>query len=127
MDKGYKNLLMVTYIKDTTKMVNLMVKENIFGMMEVHTKEVLSKGFVVVREHGENQTIQVLIRMKVNLLMKKSKDMVYLYGRMEANIWETLLTMLETDMERCIGAMELYIRDNGRMDNKFNRFLNNKI
>lgn len=127
MDKAYKNLLMVTYIKDTTKMVNLMVKENIFGMMEVHTKEVLSKGFVVVREHGENQTIQVLIRMKVNLLMKKSKDMVYLYGRMEANIWETLLTMLETDMERCIGAMELYIRDNGRMDNKFNRFLNNKI
>lgn len=127
MDKAYKNLLMVTYIKDTTKMVNLMVKENIFGMMEVHTKEVLSKGFVVVREHGENQTIQVLIRMKVNLLMKKSKDMVYLYGPMEANIWETLLTMLETDMERCIGAMELYIRDNGRMDNKFNRFLNNKI
>lgn len=108
-------------------MVNLMVKVNIFGMMEVHTKEILSKDFVVVKEHGENQTIQVLIRMKVNLLMKKSKDMVYLYGRMEVNIWETLLTMLETDMERCIGAMELYIRDNGRMDNKFNRFLNNKI
>ena len=86
MDRAFKNLQMVTCTKDTTRMVSLMVKENIFGMMVAHTKVILSKDFAVVREHGENQIILVLILIKVNLLIRKNKVMVCLYGRMEVNI-----------------------------------------
>jgi len=66
MVKAYKNLLMETYIKVIMKMENLMVKVSIFGMMEAHIKEILSKDYVVVREYGENQIIQVLIHIKEN-------------------------------------------------------------
>lgn len=90
MDKAYKNLQMVTNTKDTTKMVNLMGKENIFGMMVAFIRVNLSKDFVVVKEHGENQHILVLILIKVNLLIRKNKVMACLYGQMEVNIWGTL-------------------------------------
>lgn len=64
MVKEYKNLQMVTYTKVITKMVNLMARESIFGMMEVHIRVNLSKDFVLEKEHGENQITQVLIHMK---------------------------------------------------------------
>lgn len=64
MVKEYKNLQMVTYTKVITKMENLMVKESIFGTMEVHIRVNLSKDFVLGKVHGENQIIQVLIHMK---------------------------------------------------------------
>lgn len=64
MVKEYKNLQMETYTKVITKMENLMVKESIFGTMEVHIRVNLSKDFVLGKVHGENQIIQVLIHMK---------------------------------------------------------------
>lgn len=67
MGKAYKNLQMVTNTKDTTKMVNLMGKGNIFGMMEAFIRVNLSKDFDVVREHGEDPPILVLILIKANL------------------------------------------------------------
>lgn len=66
MEKEYKNLLTVIYIKDTIKMANLMVKEITFGTMEAHIRVILSKDYDVVKGYGENQTMQVLIHMKVN-------------------------------------------------------------
>jgi len=86
MDKEYKNLQMVICTKDTTRMVSLMGKENISGTMVALTKVTLCKDFVLVREHGENPTILVLILIRVNSLTKKNKVMECLYGQMEANI-----------------------------------------
>lgn len=90
MDKAYKNLQMATNTKDTTKMVNLMGKGNIFGMMVAFIRVNSSKDFVVEREHGENQPIQVRILTKVNSLIRKNKVVACLYGQMEVNIWGTL-------------------------------------
>jgi len=41
--------------------------------------------------------------MKENSLTKKNKVMEFLFGPMEANIWEILLMILDKGMVKCIG------------------------
>lgn len=44
MDRELKNSQTVTLTKDTTRRADLMVKDNTFGVTEVHTRANLSKG-----------------------------------------------------------------------------------
>ncbi len=50
--------------------------------------------------------------------------MVFLYGPMEANILEILLTILGKDMGRCTGIMEQFTKENGKMDVRCNKSQN---
>ncbi len=43
MERGYKNLQMEIFTRDTTKMGNLKAKVNTFGVIKAHTRENLSK------------------------------------------------------------------------------------
>jgi len=65
--------------------------------------------------------------MKENSLTKKNKDMEFLYGPMEANIWEILLMILDKGMVKCIGLMEIFIKDSGIKVYKYNKFYNQLI
>lgn len=76
------------------------------------------------REFGENPSNQTLTLIKANLQTKKNKVMVFLYGPMEANILEILLTILGKDMGRCIGVMELFTKENGKMEARCNKSKN---
>ncbi len=53
--------------------------------------------------------------------------MVSLYGLMEANISEILLMISDKDMVKCIGVMELFTKDNGKMDVRYNKSSNKII
>lgn len=90
MEKEFRNLQTETLIKEHIKMVNLMVMVNIFGVMEAHTKDNLKMDSEMVKEYGQNLMILIQIHMKDNLLIRKNKDMEFLFGRMVVNTWVIL-------------------------------------
>lgn len=57
------------------------------------------------------------IHMKGILLIRKSKDMESLYGKIVVNILVILLMIKDMAMGKCIGMMEIFIKDNGKMGN----------
>ena len=66
MAKGYKNLPMVTYIKDFMQTANQMAMGNITGQMEVILKGFLKMVYVVDRDYGRRVLVTV-INMKDNI------------------------------------------------------------
>jgi hypothetical protein len=90
MEKEFRNLQMEIPIKELMKMVNLTDMVNIFGMMGAHTKDNLRMDLEMVKEYGENLMMPIQIHMKDNLLMRKNRDMVFLFGQMEVNTWVIL-------------------------------------
>ena len=124
MVKEFKSLLTVILIEAHMKMVSLMVMANISGAMVVLTKGNLNRVSEMVREFGKNQLIPIRILMKENLLMRKSKVMEFLHGQTVVNTRGIFLTMSDKVTAKCIGAMEIYTRENGIMEFKFNKFHN---
>lgn len=72
-------------------------------------------GLVHVYKHN-------LIPIKGNLLIKKNKDMESLHGKIKVNILGIFIMIKDMDMGKCIGLMEMYIKVNGKMGNKFHRY-----
>jgi hypothetical protein len=58
----------------------------------------------------------LVINIKVNIIEIKNKVMVYLLGKVEMFTKEILIMIYEMDMVRCIGATEVTIKDNGKME-----------
>ena len=75
--------------------------------------------YVMVKVYGSGRHYRhYLILIRGSLLIRKSKDMEYLYGKMEVNILVILLMIRDMDMVKCIGLMGKYIKECGRMENK---------
>ena len=59
-----------------------------------------------------------MINMKEIIFMIKKKVMVYLHGNKVTSTKEIIIMILDRVMDRCIGLMEVIIKDNGDMDSK---------
>lgn len=66
MDMEYKNLLMEIYIRVNIVMVDLMVKVNIFGLMDHHMMEILQMEQDMVMDNG-NLPIKTVIYILVSM------------------------------------------------------------
>lgn len=56
---------------------------------------------------------ETVIDMKENIKKTKKKDMEHLFGKMVRFTREIFLTISEMAMDRCIGQMAGFIKDNG--------------
>jgi hypothetical protein len=63
-------------------------------------------------EYGK-KGLAIVINMRGSIKMIKSGDLVFSLGLLEICIKEIIMVMLETDMVKCIGQMEVIIKDNG--------------
>jgi hypothetical protein len=70
------------------------------------------------RECGRRMIVQTLINMKEDIRMIKNMDTENFNGVLEVNIRVIMLMIRKWDMERCIGKMEQFIEDFGKMENK---------
>ena len=64
-----------------------------------------------------------MILIKDLLLIKKRMDMEFLIGPMEVSIWEDIKMILDKVLEKCIGLMEIYIKENGRLANRLDKVI----
>ena len=64
--------------------------------------------------YGEKmKMIQIVIDLKVNFNRIRKMEQVHSHGKVGMYIMETILMMKEEGMERCIGSMGSYIKENG--------------
>ena len=64
------------------------------------------------KEFGKKVLVTV-INIKVNTQMIKNQDMVFLHGPLETFIKDTIKVIKDMDMDKCIGTMEVIIKENG--------------
>jgi len=57
--------------------------------------------------------VLIAILMKENTILIRSMAMVYFYGRLVMSTRVITRMMKEMDMVRCIGSMDLFIKENG--------------
>lgn len=93
MDMEYKNLRMVIIIKVNIKRENSMEKENIVGLMDHPTKEILYKDIDMGKEIGNLQG-KVVIYIREDIKTIKNVVMVAMCGQMVVFIKDTLKTIL---------------------------------
>lgn len=59
--------------------------------------------------------LEEMTNTRGNILMIKNGDLEFLLGLLETFIREIIMEMLEMDMVKCIGPMEVIIKENGLM------------
>lgn len=75
-----KSSKMEIFIGESTKMINLKVKVNIYGKIHLNTKENLGKGKEAEKVFGSHQIKQMLKFTKESIIMTKKKDMEFIDG-----------------------------------------------
>lgn len=98
-------------------MVNHQGMDNIIGKMVVISKVNFLTDYVMVQEYGK-RVQDIMINIKANMKMIKKMGMEYLHGLQEMYIKEIINQMLEMDMDKCIGVMEVIIKGNGEVEYK---------
>lgn len=120
MEKEYKNLLMGIYTKDSMQMESHQDLVNIIGQMEATLKEHLKMASEMGMECGK-KVQETMINMKENILMIKNVDMGYSHGQLAMYTRVITKQMSEMDMERCIGMMEVFIKETGIMESNMDK------
>ena len=90
---------------------------NITGHRVVFTKVNSKMALDKVMEYGRKIQDKV-INMKEIIFMIKKKVMVYLHGNKVTFIKEIIIMILDRVMDKCIGLMEVIIKDNGDTGSK---------
>lgn len=110
--KGLSYFKMGIFTKELIFRENFMDSDNIIGKMEVIIRDTLIREFEVDMEFGKRER-EFAINTKVNLRITKKMVTVFIHGVVAIYIKETIKTICEMDMDRCIGKMELFTKDNG--------------
>ena len=112
MVKVLRNLPTEIPIKAPTSWENHMDMENIIGQLGAILKEIFKMVWEVGKAFGK-EVQETVIDMKENIKKTKKKDMEHLFGKMVRFTKEIFLTISEMVMDKCIGQMAGFIKDNG--------------
>ena len=118
MDKVKTTFLMAISILVCMKMVNLMEKENISGVLDKFIQEIFIEDLNKVEENGGvpkiNQLLQIY--MKVSIKMTKNMDKEFSLGQLVIFIKEIIAKMKDMEMDKCFGLMVLCMKENGKKE-----------
>jgi hypothetical protein len=118
MDKVKTTFLMAISILVCMKMVNLMEKENISGVLDKFIQEIFIEDLNKVEENGGvpkiNQLLQIY--MKVSIKMTKNMDKEFSLGQLVIFIKEIIAKMKDMEMDKCFGLIVLCMKENGKKE-----------
>ena len=118
MDKVKTTFLMAISILVCMKMVNLMEKENISGVLDKFIQEIFTKDLNKVEESGGAAKInlQLQIFKKVSIIMTKNMVKVFSHGQLVISTKVIILKMNVMEMDKCFGPMEVCTKANGKKE-----------
>lgn len=120
MEMVFNIMVMGIYMRVYIKIIFLRVKENIFGLMEVHIKEVLNVALEMDLEYGKNLMIKILKIIEDIMRMTKDVDMEFIIGGLAIFIRAHFLMIKNKDMVNYLIMMNFYIKECGRRIKKLN-------
>jgi hypothetical protein len=99
-------------------MVNLMEKENIFGLPDKFIQEIFTKDLNKVEESGGAAKInlQLQIFTKVSIIMTKNTVKVFSLGQLAISTKVIILKMSVMEMDKCYGPMVVCTKANGKKE-----------
>ena len=117
-DKGQTIFAMEISTSVSILMVNLMEKENIFGVLDKFIQVNFIKGLNKVGESGGVAKInpQLQIFTKVSIIMIKNMVKEFLLGLLEIFIKVIILKMNVIEMDKCYGLMVVCMKENGKKE-----------
>lgn len=86
---------------------------NIHGAQEYNIKDCLEMEWDMEKDIGE-KLMELQIVMKGNMLMIENVVMEGINGPVKICILDSFLMIKDKDMEKCIGKMEVFIKDTGK-------------